>query len=488
MSDSKTEPAVNPTVNTLYAQNLLLERKLWLSRLLDPRRDIDKECGHPDVLTVEDFSRLYRRGDIATRIVSIWPEESWSERPQIYEVEEPEETDFEKAWFELEKKHALLPVLTRADVLSGIGRFGIVLLGLDDGLSLDKEVAKGKRELLYVRVFDESCVTIAELEADPKNPRYGLPKMYQVLFRDTAIGIQTTPQTQKSVNVHWSRVLHIADNRMSSDIYGQPRLEMVANRVLDLSKIAGGSGEMFWKGGFPGVSLEALPEVLNSGTVELDKEATKNQIEAYQNGLQRYLALVGMKANSLSVQVADPTPHVDVQIKLIAAALGVPWRILIGSEAAQLASEQDTRSWNRRLTRRRNDYVTPYIIMPFLRRLIDLQVLPTPKDINVAWPDLNTPSDADKAKVAEGLTNAITKYVMSGSDQFMPPYHFLTLVCGLTDEEATAVVVKSELQLSKVLPGGNPNNNPGRSDRLPATRPPNPVPSANPPKLLPAKA
>jgi len=196
---------------------------------------------------------------------------------------------------------------------------------------------------------------------------------------------------------------------------------------------------MFWKGGFPGISLES--QNMGEEEIEFDKEATKEQIESYMNGLQRYIATIGMSAKSLSVQVADPSPHVDLQLKLIAVAMGVPWRVFVGSEAAQLASEQDTRAWNARITRRRNEYVNPFILRPFCDRLIAAGVLPAPgESYEIDWPDLNSPSDLDRASIAERQSNALAKYVQGGVDVLMPPFHYLTLVLGMSDEEANSII------------------------------------------------
>jgi len=441
-------------VNAAIVQNILLERQLWLRRQLDSMRDIDQECGHPSEVTTEDCKKAFLRGDIASRVVSVWPEETWAENPEVFETEKQTETPFEKEFIELEKKHRLFSVLQRADTLSGIGRFGVVLLGLSDGKALSEPApgitekgdiitnANAKLELLYVRPFDEQVVRIDAFETNTSNPRYGLPVLYNIQFQD----VQGTANAVASNKVHWSRIIHLADNRMSSDVYGLPRMEKVYNRLLDLKKISGGSGEMFWKGGFPGLSLETLP----GEDVEIDEEGTKKQLEAYMEGLQRYIALQGMSAKSLTPQVADPGSHVEVQIKLIAAALGVPWRVFIGSEAAQLASEQDARAWIKRLTRRRKEYVTPFVILPTVERLIAFGALSKPKEIQVHWPDLNTPSDKEKAEVASMKTTALAKYAMGGVDLLIPPFHYLTLILGMEDDEAKAVIDAASERMEEV--------------------------------------
>lgn len=420
--------------------------------MLDPRRDLDAECGHPVEVKKEDYKLAFLRGDIAARVVKLFPEESWSESPGIFENEDESETEFEKKWVELEDRLRLFSMLQRVDIMSGIGRFGILLLGIDDGAPLNMPAPgineKGERSgtpkanLLYLRVFDESLVVVKDLEQDVANPRYGLPTKYEVTFADVE-GQKTTG----SQSVHWSRVIHVADNRTCSEIYGQPRMELVFNRLLDVKKIAGGSGEMFWKGGFPGLSLESMPQT--GEEIEFDKESAKQQLEAYMNGLQRYIATVGMQTKSLSVQVADPGPHLEVQLRLIAAAMGVPWRVFIGSEAAQLASEQDTRAWNKRIGRRREEYLNPFVISPFIDRLVAFGTLPEPKEVIITWPDLNSPSNLDKASIAEKQSNAMAKYVQAGADLLIPPFFYLTQILGLKDDVARSILdeAKGEIRL-----------------------------------------
>lgn len=437
-----------PRLSTLQlVRNYFTSRAAALARLLDPRRNLDAECGYPTVITPEDYKSAFKREDIASRVVNVWPQETWSEPPEVLENEEQEDTPFEVAWKALQKKHTLYSILERADTLSGIGRYGIVLLGLSDGKLMQEPVvgisAKGlpegttpKNELLYLRTFEENLVTIDEYEKDITNPRYGHPVFYTIKLVDPTSG-QT--EVTRDMKVHWSRVVHLADNRTNSDIFGAPRMEVVFNRLLDLKKVGGGSAEMFWKGGFPGLSLETQPSP-EGDYPEIDEEATKAQMESYMEGLKRYIATTGMTVRSLSPQISEPTAHVDVQLKIIAATIGVPWRVFTGSEAAQLASEQDGKTWNRRLTRRRQNYATPFVLTPFIDRLIMAGVLPKPSDYHVTWPDINAPSAKDKADIGEKLANALAKYVVSGAGQMLPPRHFLTRVLGFDDLTAQTII------------------------------------------------
>ena len=347
-------------------------------------------------------------------------------------------------------------MLHRVDVLSGIGRFGVLLLGLDDGKKLnepiegvDLETGKGegqsgipKRKLIYLRPFDESVVDVSKKELDTSNARYGKPVTYSIKFEDDS-GMGSS----KTKEVHWTRIIHIVDNRGSSELYGAPRMKRVFNRLLDIKKVLGGSAEMFWKGGFPGLSFEVNPDV--GADTELDTESIKEQVELYQKGLQRYLATRGLTVKSLTPQVADPVNHILSQIRAIGISLNIPYRILLGSEQAELASSQDIKTWNKRMAKRQNIYLTPLIIRPFIDRLIAAGVLPRVEEYHVNWPDLDTPSDKDKADVALTRTEAFQKYGVGGVDQLIPPREYLTTIVRLTVDEADAIVKAAGLYMKE---------------------------------------
>lgn len=443
--------------------NLFLARKDFLKQTLDAEgRDLNAECGYPDQITKEMYRQLYDRNGIATRVVRLYPEECWETDPEVYEVEESDDTEFETAWKDLGKNligeswlqgvsdegNPIWHYLQRADELSGIGHFGIILLGLSDGKKLSDPAPgideKGLRtkarpkevKLLFLRALDESLVEISEYERDEANPRYGLPKFYNITLASREEGPTAPSQTQ--TKVHWSRIIHIADNCKASEVFGMPRLQNVYDRILDLRKMYGGSAEMFWKGAFPGLSFEMNPDALE--TSEIDREEVREEFERYQNGLQRYLAVTGLQAKSLAPQVASPVDHITVQLQAIAITIDVPLRVFMGAEEAKLASTQDAKQWSRRLKKRRTKYITPRIVQPFVNRLIMVGVLPEPQQYFVAWQDLDTPTDLDKADVAVRLTQALAAYISGGVDTIIPPMEFLTHVLKYSTEEATAIL------------------------------------------------
>jgi len=253
--------------------NASMSRSSFFQKFFDTRRDIDDECGYPKTIDKEMYRLLWERDPIANRINSVMPKESWQVNPELYETEDADsETEFDKAWAALPqnlrgaswyKKEVGNPIweaLLRVDILSVIGSFGVLLIGIDDGKELSEPIdgiddqglpsGTGKRKdakLLYLRSFDESLVQISEYETDVKNRRYGQPKKYLVTFNDlssTDVPTGGIGLTMKTAEVHWHRLIHVADNLGSSESFGSPRVKPVYNRVYDLIKLYSGSAEM----------------------------------------------------------------------------------------------------------------------------------------------------------------------------------------------------------------------------------------------------
>jgi hypothetical protein len=430
--------------------NLFLARDEFLRRSIDgPKRNLNKECGYPENIEVEDYKLMYDREAMPNRVVNVYPDESWAQYPEITEIADLRTTKFERGWEELVHNPATNPwhYLHRVDEISGIGHFGILFLGFGDGRDPNEPVSNlnsvtGLRKprtsdvpLRYMRTFDESIVTVAEYEKDWSSPRHGMPVSYNVMVGDFE---SRNVQDVKSQNIHWTRCIHVADNRKDSEVYGVPRQKPVYNRLFDLRKVLGSSSEMFWKGGFPGYSFEALPDVEDP---DIDEDSIRKQMEQYQNGLQRYIAAVGMKITSLAPQVASPENHTTQQLAVIAACLKVPLRILMGAEAGHLASTQDLGLWNRRLAGRQRNYLTPWVINPFVGRLVETGSVPRPqKGWRVDWTDLNSMTEETKADVALKKSQALLQYVTSGSETIIPPKEYLTYFLDLPTPVVEAIL------------------------------------------------
>lgn len=496
-----------------YVSNISLSRKEWMQRSEgDSRRDIYEECGYyKGEWSPERYQKTYEDNPIAARVNDVLPEGCWQTQPEVYETENPAETtEFELAFnsmcrnllgrksrFQAQRGNPLWEFCHRADRLCGIGRYGVILLGIDDGKSLHepakgieeqnsnplpvgdsgqnpsqpgnpskfrvyslktnarkaiknaplsvkdpKELAtqalsgeeNGYTKLLYVRVFPETLAKITKVENNPSSPRFKQPVEYELTLDE---GIGNSPVNSVSsgtVKVHWSRCIHVADNLDSSEVYGVPRMKQVRHRLEDVDKLYGGSAEMYWKGAFPGLSFETQPGL--GGEVEMDIDSIKDEAENYMEGLKRYLATVGIKVNSLAPQVVDPSPQIDKQIEAICIEIDVPKRKFIGSEQGELAGSQDDSTYKEKLKSRQLRFITPKIIIPLVDRCIDLYILPEPEVYDVFWPDMMSQSTLDKSKVAVSRTQALVQYIQGNVQQLMTISDYLVSVVGFTEAEA----------------------------------------------------
>ena len=463
---------------SLY-QGLFL-RSAFANSFLDGRKDINTECGYPQTIMIQQYRELYDREGIARRVVNLLPKESWALPPDLYESEDAsKETAFEGAWRDLNNRTIAGVKLDmwhwcqRVDDISGIGQYGILLLGLDDARDwsepvegIDEQgnkVGNEKHSIIFMRAFDESVTRVKFREMDPTNPRFGLPTMYTVLFIDLGITGIAQGTDIISKDIHWSRIIHVADNRKMSEVYGIPRMQPVYNRLLDLRKILSGSGEMFWKGAFPGISFEVNPDLVDQGAT-VDAESMKKEMNAYEQGLKRWIATTGVTAKSLQIQVSSPKDHIEANLKSIAMTIGVPWTVFSGEEAAKLSQGGDSPeadAWNARLRLRQRAYITPFIINPLVHRLTCFGILPETKDGHeLDWPDLNAPTDQDRAAIALQKTQALAAYVAGGVDQLIEPHDYLTMILDMTPDEADQVMKGAEAHAAD-HPHPNPEEQPG---------------------------
>ena len=404
---------------------------------------IDKECRYPTGATVADYRKLYNWNGLAATVNNIWPDECWALKPDVYETEDDVKTKFETRLNEIITKHNLWDVIWRADRASGIGRYGGIVIGLPGKTNLPAKTAKDMKEgelqdILYLTPYAEDSLSIVELDTNVESERFGLPTMYQVQYNSSIDG-----RVAKTDHYHWTRVVHLSDNIESSQLYAIPRMQQSLYYLLDAKKIGGSSAEMFWKGGFQGWAFEAYKELIEEG--EIDAESVKKQITNYQEGLQRFLTLIGGQIKSLAPAIADPTNHLTQQIIMICITIGVPLRIFMGSEEGKLASGQDSGRWNKRVDRRNKIITEPRYIRPVIDRFNYLGICPYPTKSNggtyiVEWKDLNTNTDIDQANISLKLTQALMQYVTSKAYMFFPLQKYLTVIMKFSDKSAESII------------------------------------------------
>lgn len=496
-----------------------------LGERADRRRNYNEEYGWPadeSPVDQEVYQRLFERFSIAAKVVEVMARESWLVRPEVYEDENPEVvTPFEQAWADLSRTlrgqqsyfvgkeaNPIWEYLRRADEISGVGRYGVLLLGLDDGLDLNRPAAgfeeKGSlpadadprggmkvtappggfsvnrhgryelkvnaqatagRKLLYLRTLPESMATISKYETNPTSPRYGQPTEYNLslsgIGQDSEAAVGSMSISQGSTPVHWSRCIHLADvhhQASPNETFAVPRMRPVLDHLLDLRlKLYGGCPEMYFQGAMPGLSFETTPGFEDA---DIDLDDMRVEIENYSNGLQRFLRLVGVTVRQLAPQVSDPTPQISVLLEAIAIKIGMPKRKLTGSERGSLASTQDDATWDDRLKERCLDYVSPRVIAPFVDRCIAVGVLPPPQQFFIHWPDRTSQTAQEMAAVTVAKTQALVQYVQGGVWRLMAPRDFFVGVMGYSPAEAQDLIDNAREQIKALVGEAHPLTDP----------------------------
>jgi uncharacterized protein len=404
---------VQQEIRTLTTQ-ILLDRMQWMRQAgitFDGKRDEYEIFGYDRIITNKQYRDEYARGGIAGTLVDAMPDATWRGEVEIIEDADPKkDTEFEKAWKDLDTQLKVQAKLLRVDKLSQLSTYAVLLIGARG--DLDQELPKGNPGgLLYFRpcsggggpnsnrrsqiIDGYATATIRDYETDSKNLRFGLPKSYQLL--DPDLGEQRP--------VHWSRIIHVAEGLLDDEIFGQPGLERVWNLLIDLRKVTGGGAEAFFLRANQGLHVD-IDKDMPLADAKLTLEKLKQDLEAYQHHIAKIIRTKGATVDPLGSDVANFSGPADAILTQISGAKRIPKRILTGSEMGELASSQDRDNWRDQVNGRQTGYAGPFIVRPLVDRLIAYGYLPIPKDgpmaYQVRWPKIETLTEKDKTEGAKG--------------------------------------------------------------------------------------
>lgn len=379
------------------------------------KRDLYEALGYQRFLTVNDYRARYARNGVAARIVEAKPQDTFRGGGDLIETQDVSVvTQFEDAWYDLDRRLRVWPTFQRADILSGLGQYAIILLGAPG--KMDEPLEKcAPGDLKYIQVYAQDDAPVAEYDTNEYSERFGLPVYYTVNRTASKLFTQgTTSSTTLGKRVHFSRVIHVAET-LEDRTFAPPRLERVWNLLDDLEKVTGGGAEAFWKRADAGMQISLDP------TMDLEpEELTRMQQETddYIHGLKRVVRTRGVDMKQLGSDVANIGPSAEAIIAQLSAATGIPQRILMGSEQAKLAAIQDRTNWDERIEARRAEYAEPFIVRPFIDRMIALGVMPEPKEKwTIGWSQVRTMDDGEKADLGNRLADINQKM---GTDVIEP--------------------------------------------------------------------
>jgi hypothetical protein len=386
----------------------------WFGMQMGGKRDLYDVFGWTPNPQFRDFCRKYQTNGVATRVIDAPVRATWADPPQLEGGAE-----FNKAWQDVVENTSLYAHIMRFDKLVGLGRYAILLMGFDDGGSLATEVKPNReRKLLYLQPYSEDSAKIKTYETNKNSPRFGKPLLYEIdpgsfaTEDETNNTAKATTSVAATLIVHWTRVIHACDNSLESPVFGYSRLKSIFCDLEDLEKVIGGAAETFWLAANRGLHVDIDKDADVSPD---DREALADELDDYANEQRRLIRTKGVTVKPLGSEVADPSGPVDALLSKISAARCIPKRVLMGSEAGQLASQQDRANWAIYIDEREAEFAQPFILKPLIVQLINAGVLPVPEVLTINWPDpfkMNPlergQTSAQMARSATNLSRAIS--------------------------------------------------------------------------------
>ncbi len=390
MNNPQIRAAATVAPATMAIQRQQLARLMGLATF-DGLRNLSEALGYPEGLDATKYMLRYERGGIAKRIVEAMPMSTWRGGGEVIEDEDPDtETDFEKAFAALNKRLKLWPNFQKADILAGLGDYAAILLFAPGKLEDPLERCK-PNELVHIQPVAQINLTFGDLESDSLSPRFNLPNWFNLTLRAGQSGKNFTGR------VHHTRIIPVVDGALDNPLVGTPRLRAVWNYLEDLDKVVGGGAEAFWKRADRGLHIKLDPTIEPEEGQVAELQASIND---YTHQLKRVITTRGVDVESLGSDVSNFNTSADAITALISATIGIPQRILMGSERGELASSSDQSNYDDRVQDRRESFAGPDVVVPFIERMMTLGVLPEVAEFEVRWPEVDDLNDDQRMKLA----------------------------------------------------------------------------------------
>lgn len=362
------------------------------------------------------------------------------------------------------KKAGFLKKMESADVLNRIGRMSVLYVGVPDGRQPEEELGRvpmGEKfiDKLYFVPYEYDGIVITEQETDPTNPRYGLPKFYTL--QKTGNSDNEKDTMNKSIVAHWSRVIHLNENGLNSDIEGMGALEPIFNNILDIEKTIGGSSEAYFRNARGKIAYEIDKDFATSiATSGPAKDAFNEGAEEFANNWKDHILAVGSKAKGIDTPHHSPLDTVKVALWSIAGQTEYRIRILTGEGAGQLAGSEDQASLNQIIKDRQDGPCTDWINR-FMEILTEAGMISLPDGYEIRFPLQEATTEDQKAKTglakAQTLQAVATAKSSIGGDAI--DMETALEACGLEDIEVDESAPDSDLEDAELEePAENPND------------------------------
>jgi hypothetical protein len=376
-------------------------------RFVDPtslKHDHYQDFGYPSALSFQDFQNMYARNGFAFAITEKIKSKIWEDWPKIVEDDESdEESSVEKEIRNHLEDICFWQSFGEADQRSLVGNFAALILRIADNKPFSEPVdgIDSIKDIVEAIPVWQDDIKVSKFETDENDENYGKPKQYTYNEK----GVEGASGRQ--VDVHPDRIIIFSKTRTIDD---SSLFEHIFNDLLDIEKIKGSGAEGFWKNskGSPVMeidkeaSVSKLAEAMGGIPVEEVPDKMQEIVEDYNKGFDKALVVQGMKVEFPQIQLSDPEKFFTVCLNSIAAATGIPFKILVGMQTGERASKEDAKEFDRTIMSRRKTTTYP-LIRIFIRRLVEWGAL---EDIDwkIEQRDLTESSAEEALLKAEKMT------------------------------------------------------------------------------------
>jgi len=424
-------------IATLSAMMYRRSMAAFLGKSFGGDRDTFEALGYPKELRPEHYAAKYERNEIAGRIVDLPPNASWKQPPTIKDdsVGDKKLSPFLEGLGWLVKHKMIWAVLNAFDRKLGIGEFGVLLIGVKGTGKLETPLSKGNRThkaISYLRPYSHDNISNIEYDEDEESDRFGLPKFYTLDFG--SIGGKGLGQRR----IHYTRVIHAAENAPSGEVFGRSRLKRPYNRLEDMERMIGATSESAWRLAIKGMVIQNAD---GYGSFDPIKDKLKEKVEAFIHNLDRTMILDGGKVQEFGGEMVDPTGLFGALAKLLATGADIPVRILFGEEG-YLAGSQDQEHWAATITTRQNNFVSPFVLRPFIDWCIKYGLLKEPKgEYTIEWVSNFEKPESEAAQTSKSWAEALAMAITAKQNGAAITDEEIRAFGGLPDTpESTAVI------------------------------------------------
>lgn len=375
------------------------------------------QYGYSTSISFDMLLAAYERGGAAHGAVHKLLDGCWQKLPRIKRPASDKESPWEKKTAKVLRSINAWAKLRDFDRRNLVGRYAALIYRVGDGKTLREPLERATRLVDLIPVY-ESQIKITDWHSDASKENYGTPSMFQ--YRRMALpGVDTQGCPEEWADVHPTRVQILAEGSVGDFFEGVPLLRAGFNRLVDLDKIAGGSGESYLKNSARTIVFKydagGMPMAIagpDGGEPTSVRDAHESQARALNRNSDASIVMQGGEASTLQTTISDPTGPWTIAANEFAASVRIPFTILFGQQTGRLASDEDKSDLANRCSSRQEVELTP-MLEELVRRLQAAGLIDA-GEFEVEWPPVNAPSEKDKAELLGKMTAAMQQAFSAG--------------------------------------------------------------------------